>query len=181
MKKIFFSFWFKLFGWKIKGKKAELKKYVVIVAPHTSNMDFLVGMAAKSILRLKSDFLAKKSLFRIPLFGAFLRSVGGHPVDRTKKMNMVDQVVRLFERNDELVMTVTPEGTRSYNSNWKTGFYRIAHQAGVPIVMVGFDYEHKVVEFREPFYTTGNVDEDMEYFKAYFRTLKGKHPEKGVR
>lgn len=181
MKKLFFSFWFRLFGWKLKGRQPDLKKYVIIVAPHTSNLDFFVGVAAKSIAGFKSDFMAKHSLFKIPVVGWFLRWVGGHPVDRTKKMNMVDQVVQLFEAHEEFVMTVTPEGTRSYNENWKTGFYRIAHQARVPIVKVGFDYGNKVVEFTEPFYTTGDVEKDIEEIKAYYRTIKGRHPEKGVR
>lgn len=181
MKRAFFSFWFKLFGWRIVGKKPDLKKYVVIVAPHTSNIDFFVGVAARSIMELKSDFLAKKSLFDIPLVGWFLRWLGGHPVDRSKKMKMVDLVVELFEKHEEFVVTVTPEGTRSYNPDWKTGFYRIAHRAAVPIVMVGFDYEHKVVEFKDPFHTTGDMEKDIAHIKSYYRSIKGKHPEKGVR
>lgn len=181
MKKIFFGFWFRVFGWKLKGRQPDLKKYVIVVAPHTSNWDFFLGVAAKSIAGFKSDFMAKNSLFKIPLLGWFLRAVGGHPVDRSRKMNMVDQVVQLFERHDEFIMTVTPEGTRSYNDNWKTGFYRIAHKAGVPIVMVGFDYEHRLVEFREPFYPSGDLEGDLEKIKSYYRTIKGKYPEKGVR
>ena len=94
---------------------------------------------------------------------------------------MVDQVVELFQQHEEFIITITPEGTRSYVPEWKTGFYRIAHKAGVPIVMVGFDFEHKVVEYREPFYPTGDMEADMEFIKSYYRSIKGKHPEKGVR
>lgn len=181
MKKAFFKFCFRLTGWKVVGHRpSDLKKYVLIVAPHTSNYDFFVGVAARSISGLKSDFLAKDSLFKIPMVGWFLRKVGGHPVDRSKKTNMVDQVVDLFNQHEEFVITITPEGTRSYNPNWKTGFYRIAYKAGVPIVMVGFDYEKREVAYREPFIPSGDIEREIEEIKAYYRTVKGKHPEKGV-
>lgn len=181
MKKAFFKFCFWLFGWKVKGQKPDLKKFVLVVAPHTSNWDFFVGVAARSISGLKSYYLAKKSLFDLPLIGWFLRTVGGKPVDRSRKTQLVDQVVELFESHDEFVMTVTPEGTRSYNPDWKTGFYRIAVKANVPIVLVGFDYKHRFVEYKEVFYPTGNLDADLEHIKAYYRTIQGKNPENGVR
>ncbi|MFH6982347.1 lysophospholipid acyltransferase family protein [Marinoscillum luteum] len=180
MKKLFFRFCFRLTGWKMKGQRPDLKQYVVIVAPHTSNWDFFVGVAARSISGLKSHFLAKKSLFDLPVVGWFMRAVGGFPVDRSRNTNMVDQVVELFQQHEDFIITITPEGTRSYVPEWKTGFYRIAHKAGVPIVMVGFDFEHKVVEYREPFYPTGDMEADMEFIKSYYRSIKGKHPEKGV-
>ena len=176
-----FLFLFDLFGWKIIGSKPDLKKYMIIVAPHTSNMDFFVGVAARSISRIRSAYLAKKSLFNIPLVGRLLRAMGGYPVDRSKRTNMVDQVVELYNGHEKFVMTITPEGTRSYNANWKTGFYRIAYNARVPIVMVAFDYERKIVQFREPFYPTGNLENDLEFIKAYYRNFKGKNPENGVR
>lgn len=181
MTKAFYRFWFWLFGWKVVGGRPDLKQYVVIVAPHTSNIDFFVGVAARSISGLKSQFLAKKSLFDIPVVGWFMGKLGGHPVDRTKKTNLVDQVVALFQEHDEFVITITPEGTRSYNPDWKTGFYRIAHKAGVPIVMVAFDFEHKEVKYEPPFYPTGDMDRDIEVIKTHFRKIKGKHPEKGVK
>ncbi|MFY0605396.1 MAG: lysophospholipid acyltransferase family protein [Cyclobacteriaceae bacterium] len=180
MKKRFYKFWFQFFGWKVSGSKPDLKKFVLIVAPHTSNYDFFVGLAARSISDLKSNFLAKKSLFTIPLVGWIMRSFGGYPVDRSRKTNLVDQVVELFNTQDEFVITITPEGTRSYNPNWKTGFYRIATKAKVPIVLVSFDFEKKVVEFLEPFHPSGDLENDIEYIKSYYRTKKGRHPEKGV-
>jgi 1-acyl-sn-glycerol-3-phosphate acyltransferase len=181
LKKIFFGFWFWLFGWKVKGLPPKDKKYVLIVAPHTSNWDFFVGLAAKHIVYLKSHFLAKDSLFKIPIVSHFLRSIGGYPVNRSKKTNLVDQVVELYQTHEEFVVTITPEGTRSYNPNWKTGFYRIAEKAGVPILMVGFDYDHKTVEFRDLFYLTGDMEKDLESIKSYYRSIKGRHPEKGVK
>ncbi len=180
MKQRFYKFWFDFFGWRLVGAKPDLNKYIVIVAPHTSNYDFFVGLAARSVSGLKSNFLAKKSLFDIPIVGWAMRSFGGFPVDRTKNTNLVDQVVDLYNQHDEFAITITPEGTRSYNPNWKTGFYRIALKTNIPIVMVSFDFEKKIVEYLQPFYPTGDLDADMEHIKSYYRTIKGKYPEKGV-
>lgn len=180
MSRAIYQFFFNLFGWKVVGKKPDLKKFVLIAAPHTSNWDFFVGLAARNLSNLNSQFLAKKSLFDIPLVGWFVRKMGGHPVDRTKKTHIVDQVVDLFNQNEEFVITITPEGTRSYREKWRTGFYRIAEKANVPIVMVGFDFAKKEVNWQPPFYPTGDLDADIEVMKSYFRTVKGKHPKKGV-
>lgn len=184
MKKGFYRFLFRLFGWKIKGNKpTKIKKYIIVVAPHTSNLDFFLGVATRAITGLKSYYLAKKELFTFPVFGGIFKALGGIPVDRSKKSKMVDQVVEILQKSDpdkEMAVAVTPEGTRSYAAKWKTGFWHIANSGNIPIVMVGFDYGRKVVEFKEPFYTT-DKEQDMEMMKAYFRTIKGKHPEKGVR
>ncbi|MEP5791793.1 MAG: lysophospholipid acyltransferase family protein [Cyclobacteriaceae bacterium] len=181
MIRAFFRFCFWITGWKVVGKRPDIAKYVLIVAPHTSNWDFFVGVAARSISYLRSDFLAKNSLFKIPIVGWVLKKMGGHAVDRSKNSNMVDQVVDLYHQHDEFVVTITPEGTRSYVPKWKTGFYRIADKANVPIVMVGFDFPNKQVIYREPFYPTGDMESDMEVILDYFRQIKGKHPENGVR
>jgi 1-acyl-sn-glycerol-3-phosphate acyltransferase len=178
--KAFFGFWFRLFGWKIEGKLPETKKYLIVVAPHTSNWDFAVGYCVKHIMDLHPDFLAKNSLFKIPLVGWFLRSMGGHPVDRSKNTNMVDAIVEKYATSEKFIMTITPEGTRSYSPNWKTGFYRVAEKANIPIVKAGFDYGKRTVYFDEPRYVTGNMEAEIEEMKAWYRTKKGKHPEKGV-
>jgi 1-acyl-sn-glycerol-3-phosphate acyltransferase len=171
-------FW--LFGWKVVSGRPDLKKYVLIVAPHTSNWDFFVGLAARSISGIKSNFLIKDSVMKTPIIGSIVRSIGGRAVDRSKKTGMVDQIVEMYEREEELVITITPEGTRSYNPKWKSGFYQIALNAKVPIQMVAFDFEHKQVVFRELFYPTGDVEGDIEAIKTYYRGFKGRHPEKGV-
>ena len=106
--------------------------------------------------------------------------MGGEPVDRSKKTKIVDQVVQKFEERDQFVMAITPEGTRAYSPEWKTGFYQIAVKAKVPIVLVGFDFGRKVVEIREPLHPSGNVDDDIELMKNFFRPMKGKNPELGV-
>lgn len=179
---IFFGFWYRLFGWRIVGDiPRELKKYVIVVAPHTSNWDFAVGYAVKHIMKMKPDFLAKDSLFKIPIVGWFLRMAGGRPVDRSKKTNLVDQIVEIFNSSEKFIMTITPEGTRSYVPEWKTGFYRVAVKAQVPIIMAGMDYSRKVVEFSEPFYPTGALEKEIEEIKDFFRRMVGKHPENGVK
>lgn len=178
--KVYFEFWSRLFGWKIIGEKPAIKKYVIAVAPHTSNWDFAVGYSLKHIKDIHPNVLAKDSLFKIPLVGWFLRNMGAEPVNRSKKTNMVDQVVEKFNTLDTFIMTIAPEGTRSYSPKWKTGFYRIAEKAKVPIVMIGFDYGRKVVEFSEPFYPTGDLESDMEKMKDFFRPMKGRNPEQGV-
>ncbi len=173
---------YKLSGWKVVGVKPQNeKKYVIVVAPHTSNWDFFVGWGARNVIGFYPNFLAKNSLFKIPLVGWFLKRLGGIPVDRSKKTNMVDQVVALFNELNEFIMTITPEGTRSYVSEWKTGFYRIADKAKVPIVKVGFDYETKTVFMDEPFYTSGKMEAEIELIKGFFRKFKGKNPENGVK
>ncbi|SNS77268.1 1-acyl-sn-glycerol-3-phosphate acyltransferases [Ekhidna lutea] len=175
---------YKLSGWKIDGKKPDLKKYVIIVAPHTSNWDFFVGWGARNVIGFRPNFLGKKELFQIPVVGWFLSFIGGVPVDRKSKKKstqLVQQVVDLYKEREEFIMTITPEGTRSYSPKWKTGFYRIAVQAEVPIVKIGFDYGTKTVFVDEPFYPSGDMEREMEEIKDYFRQFKGKNPEDGVK
>lgn len=172
---------YKLCGWKVNGEKPNLNKYVIIVAPHTSNWDFFVGWGARNVIGFTPNFLAKNSLFKIPFVGWFLKFIGGVPVDRSKSSNMVDQVVQYYNKKEEFIMTITPEGTRSYSPKWKTGFYRIAHQAKVPIVKIGFDYNSKTVFVAEPFFVSGDMENEMEEIKSYFKQFKGKNPEDGVK
>jgi 1-acyl-sn-glycerol-3-phosphate acyltransferase len=181
MSRAFYGFMFRLAGWQIKGSiDPGLTRYVMIVAPHTSNWDFFVGLAARSILGIDTRYVAKKELFRFP-FGWLFRKLGGYPVDRSKNTRFVDSVAAIFNQHDRFSICITPEGTRSYAPKWKTGFYHIALKAGVPIVMVSFDYPTKQVRVEPPFYPTGNMEEDLEYMRNYFRTATGKHAEKGVR
>jgi len=172
--------YFYLNGWKVIGEVPKsLKKYVIIVAPHTSNWDFFIGLAARDILNIDTKYVAKKELFRFP-FGWLFKKLGGYPVDRSKTTNFVDAVCDIFKSKDRFSIAITPEGTRSYNPNWKTGFYYIASKAGIPIVMVGFDYSNKKVVVEKPFFITGNIEQDIEFMKDFFRHMKGKNPKQGV-
>ncbi len=167
-------------GWKVVGHPPMVRKYMITVAPHTSGWDFLVGIAAKNIVRLEGHFLGKKSLFDLPIVGQVMRYCGGHPVDRSTRSNIVDNIAELFHKNEKFVMVIAPEGTRAYQKVWKTGFYFIALKAGVPIVMAGFDFKRKIVELKEPFMPTGDVEKDIQMMKKYYRTISGKYPESGV-
>lgn len=179
--KFLYRFFFKTLGWKVEGRvPAHLKKYVLIVAPHTSNWDFLVGLAARSILDIDSKYVAKKELFGFP-FGWLFRALGGYPVDRSKSNNFVDAVCEIFNSKEKFSIAITPEGTRAYAPKWKTGFYHIAQQLQIPVIMVAFDYAAKTVRVEPPMTLTGNIDIDIETMQAYYRKVRGKNPELGVR
>ena len=170
-----------LMGWKFQGVfPYHLKKYVVIVAPHTSGWDFIIGVLVLKALRLeKTKYLGKKELFEPP-FGFLFRWLGGYPVDRSSSHNLVDEVVKVLNQHEEFGIALSPEGTRARVDRLKTGFYNIARKANVPIVMTGLDFGNKRCIFSEPFYTTGNMDQDFQKILAFFRPIKGKHPEKGL-
>lgn len=151
----------------------------MIIAPHTSNWDFFLGLAARSVLNLDTRYAAKKELFKFP-FGWIFKKLGGYPVDRSKSNNFVDAVAEVFKTQPEFSICLTPEGTRSYAPVWKTGFYYIAQKANLPVVMVAFNYAKKEVVVEPPYYLTGDVDKDIEFMKNYYRKIPGKNPENGV-
>jgi len=171
---------FRILGWKLTGKMPDIPKFIIAVAPHTSNWDFLVGLAARSLLRIRNaQFLGKSQLFKPP-FGWFFRWLGGHPVDRASSHDMVDQVVRIFNRHEKFLLAIAPEGTRKKVTKLRTGFYFIARGAKVPIVPVGFDFSKKEVVIAEPFYPSDSVDRDMATLLQFYRSIKGKNPELGL-
>ncbi len=181
MLRLIYLFFFKLFGWKVKGSfPADLKKYVVAVAPHTSSWDFPIGLAARSILRIPSArFLGKSQLFKPP-FGWLFRALGGYPVERSTSHDMVDQVVKIFNDHDQFILALAPEGTRKKVEKFKTGFYYIAKKADIPIIPVGFDFEKKEVIVGQPFYPSHDVEADFESLYSFYRKVKGRNPELGV-
>ncbi len=173
-------FLLKLFGWKIDQHSPEgIDKCVIVVGPHTSNWDFIIGRMAFVMYGLKPKILIKKELFFPPL-GWLMRAIGGIPVDRKKNNNITDLAVKLFNENEKLYMVFTPEGTRSYNPNWKKGFYYIAIKAKVPVYICYMDYQKKIGGFHSIFHPTGNVDADIAYIKSVMGQFKGKFPENGV-
>lgn len=173
-----FIFW--ILGWKTVGKMPDIPKFIIAVAPHTSNWDFPVGLAARSILRIRNaQFLGKSQLFKPP-FGWFFRWLGGHPVERSSSHDMVEQVVKIFDQHEKFILALAPEGTRKKVTKLRTGFYYIAKGAKVPIVPVGFDFAKKQVIIREPFYPTENTEQDMETLLRFYRSVKGKNPELGL-
>ncbi len=165
----------KWLGWRIENNVPDDKKYMLIVAPHTSNWDFIYGLLAKSAIGLKANFLGKSSLFRGP-FGWWFRWLGGIPVYRKKKLNMVEQMVEQFGQRSHLIMAMSPEGTRGYLDEWKSGFYHIAYRAGVPIVMATLNFDEKQIKLGGRFMPTGNIKADMDLVRAFYASVKGKNP-----
>ncbi len=180
MVRAFYKLAFRIAGWKIRGDfSRETRKVVIAVAPHTSNWDFPVGLAARSILRLRNvRFLGKSQLFRPP-YGWVFRMLGGYPIDRNKREDMVNQAAALFNGHDELMLAIAPEGTRKKVERLKTGFYYIAKKAGVPIVPVGFDFARKEVVIGLPLLPSDNMEADFERLHQFYRTITGKNPDLG--
>lgn len=179
MGKILFAI-LKLFGWKIDPIAPEVKKCVVVMGPHTSNWDFIIGRMTFKKYGVNAKFLIKKELFFFPM-GIILKAMGGIPVDRKKGTNVTEQAVNYFNTNEEMFMVFTPEGTRSYSPNWKKGFYHIAMKAKVPIYIGYMDYEKKIGGFWGEFKPTGDVDKDIIEIKKILSQYKGRFPEKGIR
>jgi len=170
-----------LFGWKVEGGiPPELKKYVVIAAPHTSALDFPLGLFARGSLGEDIKYIGKKSLFKQP-FGGLMRKLGGYPVDRSKSQNFVQSVVDIFDRHDRFAIALAPEGTRKKVDKFRTGFYYIAKGARIPIIFVTFDYATRVVTFDpEPFYPTEDAEADLKYIWQYYKGVQGRNPESGI-
>ncbi|WP_461536537.1 1-acyl-sn-glycerol-3-phosphate acyltransferase [Spongorhabdus nitratireducens] len=165
-------------GWKVVGSIPRINKCVIIVAHHTSNWDFVVAIAAKLILRLRIRFFAKHSLF-VPPLGWLMKGFGGIAIKRDEKMNRVEHSAQVIRESDNFVLVITPEGTRSKVSKWKTGFYHIALKAGVPVLPVALDFENRQVVIGEPISLSGNQDQDFTDMHRFFLAHKPRHPELG--
>ena len=161
------------FGWGFEGAVPNVSKAVIIVAPHTSNWDFFVGVAAMFALGLRVVFLGKHTLFTWPL-GPVMRWLGGVPVNRREARGVVDETVEMFAARDQMILGLAPEGTRDSVDRWKTGFYYVALESGVPIVPVAFDYRRRVIRFGEGFDPTGNLEDDLLILENYFFGIEGR-------
>lgn len=167
----------KILGWKANVTVPDFDKCIICAAPHTSNWDLFMGKLFIAAIGRDAGFMMKKEWFFFPL-GALFRWMGGIPVCRGKHTSLVDQMIRKVKQSTKFHLAITPEGTRSANPDWKKGFYYIASGAGVPIVLIGIDYEKKCICAEKYMYASGNIDCDMREIKLYFRGFKGKHPEK---
>ena len=173
----FLAWWFKFKGWRVgETIPSDIKKCVVIAAPHTSNWDFVYALGTYAILGLPVNYVAKKELFKFPLKGLF-KATGGIPVDRTKHQNFVDAIVQKFHDSDRLYLMMAAEGTRKRVNKWKSGFYHAAMGAGVPIMMGYLDYKNKVAGFGHVIYPTGNKEQDMAKIRQFYAHIQGKNPE----
>lgn len=168
----------RILGWKIVGEMPEgLKKCVVMMAPHTSNQDFIYGWLGFASIGIHSHFLIKKEAFNF-LTSRPLRNLGGIPIDRKQSSNLVFHLTEEFHKREKFILTITPEGTRKLNKNWKKGYYFIASNAGVPIFMGFLDYKTKTGGLGPWFYPTGNYEEDYEKIEAFYKGKTARHPEK---
>lgn len=166
----------KVLGWKAVVTVPNYDKCVVCAAPHTSNLDLFIGKLFYGTIGQRTSFMMKKDWFFFPL-GIFFKAVGGIPVNRSRSTSLVDQMVEEFNRRKKFHLAITPEGTRKANPHWKKGFYHIALKAQVPIVLVGIDYDKKLIEAGKTIIPSGNLEEDLNEIKQYFLRFKGKHPE----
>ena len=150
----------KIIGWKVIGYLPKKEKYVIAVVPHSSYFDLIIAVLIRTHSGLKIKFIGKKELFN-PITSFLFKFLGGIPVDRTKKLNIVDEIVDLFKSGKIKILAIAPEGTRKRVKKWKTGFYYIALKANLPILMVSFDYMRKEVKINNKFYPSGDIDKDF--------------------
>ena len=178
MKKLLCKLFLKVMGWKLVGEvPEEVKKAVLVCAPHTSNWDFPLALASFALADLKVNYFIKKSWFFFPL-NLLFKATGGVPVDRSKNHGLVHSMALLLKESDEMIIAVPAEGTRSWVSKWKTGFYHIAKTANVPIIMGFVDFKMKEVGFGPMFYVSGDFEKDMSKIQAFFENKSGKFPNK---
>ena len=168
-------FFLKCSGWQVQGQRPDIPRYVMIAAPHTSNWDFIYALAISVVYRIDALIMMKDAWFFWPL-GPVFRWLGAMPVDRRKSNNVVAQMIAAFQRKTEMILMVPPSGTRKKVLCWKTGFYHIAHGAGVPIAMGYLDYRLKIGGIGPVFHPTGNIEQDLKTIQKFYRDITGKHP-----
>ena len=167
----------RLTGWEPEGARPLEDRFVLIAAPHTSNWDLAYLLAFAVHFDIQISWMGKHALFRPPL-GWLMRRVGGIPIVRHKRENMVQAMARAFDENEKLALVVPAEGTRSYVAHWKSGFYHIAHSAQVPIVLGYLDYARKRGGFGPALRTSGDVSRDMDEIRDFYADKAGLYPDK---
>jgi 1-acyl-sn-glycerol-3-phosphate acyltransferase len=170
----FFRAWVRASGWRLEGELPDLPKLVLIVAPHSSWWDGILGLLFKVALGADIKFMGKRELFRGPL-GALLRKLGGIPIERRVAHDVVGQMVERFQSRERLWLGIAPEGTRKAVRKWKSGFWHIARQAGVPILPGYFDYSRKVIGLGPLFRPSADMDADIAALRAFYRPFHGKY------
>lgn len=163
-------------GWKTIITVEHPSKYIICLAPHTSNWDFVIGQLFGLAERRTTNFLMKKEWFFWPL-GPLFRRLGGIPVYRDRNTSMTDTLALAAKERKDFCLCITPEGTRSLNPDWKKGFYYIALKADIPILLYALDFEHKEIRCTRSIMPSGDIDPDMREIKLYFKDVKGKKPE----
>lgn len=173
----FSKFILNLFGWKVLCTVPDYPKCIVCVAPHTSNWDFVLGKFAYWSLGRTAGFLMKESWFFFPMKYLF-KAMGGIPVARRRGSSLSEAIIQKFNESPRLTIAITPEGTRSKVTEWRTGFLHIAYEAGVPLILGAIDAAHKLVHLERTFTATGDIAADMRAIKDYYRQFQGIRPDK---
>lgn len=166
----------RLMRWRVEGQLPNLRKFIIIVAPHTSNWDFIAALFCDLALDLEAGFLAKHTIFVGP-FGTWLKSLGGIPVVRRASHNVVSQVAAEFARREQMVLAIAPEGTRRKVEQWKSGYWHIARAAEVPILPVGLDFGRRAAVIGPVRYTTESLPGDEAALKRFFAGITPKRPD----
>ena len=170
--------YFKLTGWKTVGAiPSNVKKCIIVGAPHTSNWDFIYARIALYIYDYRIRYLIKDSMFKNPIATWFFKITGGIPVNRNKSTNLTGELAQLLKTEDTLYLAIPPEGTRKRVSRWKTGFYRIAIDCNVPIALAFLDYKKKQAGFMKIFYPTGNMIEDFKLIESFYSPEMAANPD----
>jgi 1-acyl-sn-glycerol-3-phosphate acyltransferase len=164
----------RLCGWSLVGDFPDLPKLVLIAVPHSSWWDGVWGLLMKVAIGADVHFMAKRELFRGPL-GALLVKLGGMPINRGSAQGVVEQMIEQFRRRERLWLGIAPEGTRRHVPQWKSGFWRIAHDAGVPVFPVAFHYPDKTIHLGPPLDTTDDMAVDMAALRAFYAPFQGKY------
>ena len=167
----------KVGGWEIAGELPAAKRAVVIAAPHTSNWDGFWALVYKVAVQLDIHFFAKQSLFWFPL-NVLLRALGGIPLDRKRAGSAVEQAIEMFRENDSYYFGLAPEGTRSRADHWKSGFYRIARGADVPVVLGLLDYGKRRIGIGPTLELSGDWEKDLAFCREFYRDIQGRWPDK---
>ena len=162
-------------GWTLNITEDHPDKYIICLAPHTSNWDFILGLLYRRAEGMQCNFMMKKEWFFWPL-GPIFKKLGGIPVHRQKKTSMTDAMAESAKAAKTFHLCITPEGTRSLNPDWKKGFYFIALKAGLPILLYGIDYEKRLIQCTKTIIPTGDLENDMRDIKLYFKDFRGKIP-----
>jgi 1-acyl-sn-glycerol-3-phosphate acyltransferase len=166
--------WLGVLGWKLEGEFPDVHKAVMVAAPHTSNWDGAITLGVVLAMRLNIHWMGKDSMFRWP-FGGLLRWMGGIPVDRRTGRGLVQTTIDKLNENPHYIVLISPEGTRSATREWKTGFYKIAHGAKVPIVLAYIDFARKVVGFGPLVQSSGDMEREMQNIRAFYNDKVARH------
>ena len=164
-------------GWRIVGSIPNIPQAVLLAVPHTSNIDGVFAIPTMLALDLDIKIMGKQSLFKVPVLGSFLTWAGIIPIDREKKGSVLQASINKFKHGQPLFLGLAPEGKRGYTEKWKTGFYYLALEAGVPIIPVAMDYKSKQVRFMDPIEPTGDIEADLQKIYQQYRGVVPRHPQ----